>query len=60
MFVVLFSDRIGFVVNDVYEKALTAYAKACEISDIIGEYVTLAYSDGTVLEMHEPGEELIL
>lgn len=48
MFVVLFSDRIGFVVNDVYEKA-------CEISDIIGESVALAYSsDGMILEVHEP------
>lgn len=60
MFLVLFSDRIGFVVNDVYETALIAYNKACEIGDIIGEGVRLAYSDGTVLEIHEPGEELIL
>lgn len=54
MFVVLFSDRIGFVVNDVYEKAFAAYEKACEISDIIGESVALAYSsDGMILEVHE-------
>lgn len=54
MFLVLFSDRIGFVVNDVYETALIAYNKACEIGDIIGEGVILAYSDGAVLEIHEP------
>lgn len=54
MFVVLFSDRIGFVVNDVYEKAFAAYEKACEISDIIGESVALYSSDGRILEVHEP------